>query len=80
MHLSIHNPKHPSKPFLRSDGRREEEFLTVEEGLGGDEEGGGAHPQQHDELQEPEAEGFHKAKQRVSFSPMLLTNKWSNIF
>lgn len=30
----------------------------MEEGLCGDEEGGGAHSQQHDELQEPEAEIF----------------------
>lgn len=32
----------------------------MEEGLCGDEEGGGAHPQQHNELQEPEAEGQTK--------------------
>lgn len=35
--------------------------LTVQEGFRGDEEGGGAHPEQRDQLQEPEAE---EAEQR----------------
>lgn len=39
--------------------------LTVEEGLGGDEEGGGAHPQQRDELQEPEAERSNGERQKM---------------
>lgn len=37
----------------------------MEEGLGGDEEGGGAHPQQRDELQEPEAEGLNGERQKM---------------
>lgn len=40
----------------------------MEEGLCGDEEGGGAHPQQHYKLQEPEAESWTRpSKELVSF-------------
>lgn len=38
------------------------QFLTMEEGLCWDEEGSGAHPEQCDEFQEPEAAGQHKKR------------------
>lgn len=37
----------------------------MEEGLSGDEEGGSAHPQQRDELQEPEAERSNGERQKM---------------
>lgn len=58
--------KHSETFFKSSPEKREEEtFLTMEEGLCGDEEGSGAHPQQHNELQEPEAEGQTKWSNQI---------------
>lgn len=67
------NPKQSLKKKTPQESWEEKKFLTMEEGLCGDEEGGGAHPQQHDELQEPEAEIFTRPKQSVSLIRRSLT-------
>lgn len=61
-----------SDESLQTDRKQ---LLTMQEGLCWDEEGSRAHPEQGDELQEPEAVGQHKERQHIKNRSLNLKSK-----